>query len=85
VINKKILIILTLLLTSCATTPKVVYLPTVTKAKPLYVPLHYHDPVKNLTVDDKKNYPKVAKAYAMSRKMCINENIALRKQLKVVN
>jgi hypothetical protein len=79
------LIILTLLSTSCTTTPKVVYLPTVTKANPLYVPLHYKDPVKELTIDDRNNYSKVAKAYTMSRKMCLNENIALRKQLKIVN
>lgn len=70
------------LLSGCATTQKIVYVPTPVKCPRADIPIEPHYPVLNLTKADKLHPDNVMKAYALSLKMCIGQNRVMRKQLE---
>jgi hypothetical protein len=82
---KKIAIIFAFLLTGCATTPKIVYVPTPVKLPAPEIPIEPHYPIYDFSELDKNQPGKVLKSYAISLKMCIGQNKIMRKQLEGYN
>lgn len=78
----KLLILLSLFLSGCATTPKTVYVPTPVKCPKPNIPIQPYYPVYDLTDADKTHSDKIMKAYALSLKMCVGQNKMMRKQLE---
>jgi hypothetical protein len=72
-------------LAGCASTQKVVYVPTPVKCPRADIPAEQHYPIYDLTEADKLRPDNVMKAYAVSLKMCVGENKVLRKKLEGYN
>lgn len=61
---------LTLMLCSCASQPKIVYVPTPVKCPAPIIQPEPDYPIRHLTVADKGNYPKISKAWVSSFALC---------------
>jgi hypothetical protein len=81
-IHMQISFLLFALLAGCASTQKVVYVPTPVKCPRANIPAEQHYPVYDLTDADKLHPDNVMKAYAVSLKMCVGKNKVMRKQLE---
>jgi len=81
--NKKLSIMLcALILGGCATKSDVIYIPVSIPCPLPSMPPKYHDPVTDLKTGDSP--ATVAKAYVISRKMCLGQNAVIRKKIEIL-
>ena len=81
-IKKLSVTLCTLILGGCAMKPKVTYVPVVLPCPYPSLPAKYNDPVNDLKTGDLPAM--VAKAYVISRKLCLAQNAVIRKKIEVL-